>query len=284
MKLPAFDYAAPASLADAVALLAEGKGEARAIAGGQSLLPAMAFRVVAPRLLVDLRGIPDLDRIDILPDGVRLGARVRWRDILADQRLAKAHPLLREAVSHVAHHQVRNRGTVGGSLAHADPAAEMPGIAVTCEASVEITGPDGTRILSASEFFTGPLSTALRIGELVVAVHLLAWRTGRRWAFRELARRRGDFALAGVALHYDLDRGQVTGARLGVIGVSDRPRRLVRAEGALEGREPGEPAFATAVALATAEIDPQEDLHASAAYRRSLLGTLLERALQEARE
>lgn len=284
MKLPAFDYAAPASLAEAVALLAEGKGEARAIAGGQSLLPAMAFRVVAPRLLVDLRGIPDLDRIDILPDGVRLGARVRWRDILADQRLAGAHPLLREAVSHVAHYQVRNRGTVGGSLAHADPAAEMPGIAVTCEASVEITGPGGTRFLPASEFFTGPLSTALRVGELVVAVRLPAWRTGRRWAFRELARRRGDFALAGVALHYDLDRGHVTGARLGVIGVSDRPRRLPRAEAALAGREPGEPAFATAVALATAEIDPQEDLHASAAYRRSLLGTLLERALQEARE
>lgn len=284
MKLPAFDYATPASLADAVALLAEGKGEARAIAGGQSLLPAMAFRLVAPRLLVDLRGIRDLDRIDIVPDGVRLGARVRWRDILADQRLARAHPLLREAVSHVAHYQVRNRGTVGGSLAHADPAAELPGIAVTCEASVEITGPGGSRLLPASQFFTGPLSTALQVGELIVAVRLPAWRAGRRWAFRELARRRGDFALAGVALHYDLDRGRVAGARMGAIGVNDRPRRLACAEAVLEGREPGEPAFAAAVAAATTEVDPPEDLHASAAYRRSLIGTLLERALREAKE
>jgi len=284
VKLPAFDYAVPASLAEAVALLASARGEAKAIAGGQSLLPAMAFRLVLPRLLVDLRGIPGLDRIDIGPDGVRLGARVRWRDILENQRLVQAHPLLREAVSHVAHYQVRNRGTVGGSLAHADPAAEMPGIAVTCEASVEVTGPGGDRSLPASEFFTGPLSTALRNGELVVAVRLPAWRAGRRWAFRELARRRGDFALAGVALHYDLDRGRVAGARIGVIGVSDRPHRLVRAEAALEGREPGELAFAAAAAMATAEVDPPEDQHASAAYRRSLVGTLLERALREAKE
>jgi len=284
MKLPAFDYVAPTNLADAVALLAEGQGEAKAIAGGQSLLPAMAFRLVTPRLLVDLRGIQDLDRVDIVPDGVRLGARVRWRDILADQRLARAHPLLREAVSHVAHYQVRNRGTVGGSLAHADPAAELPGIAVTCEASVEIVGPGGSRLLPASEFFTGALSTALRVGELIVALRLPAWRAERRWAFRELARRRGDFALAGVALHYDLDRGRIAAAHIGVIGVGDRPRRLVRAETALHGHEPGEPAFATAVAVAKAEIDPPEDLHASTTYRRSLVGTLLERALRQAEE
>src|SRR5262245_44571189 len=130
MKLPNFEYAAPSTLAEAVALLASAGGDAKAIAGGQSLVPMLAFRLLAPSLLVDLRKIPDLDRVSVATDGVHLGAMVRWRDITADARLATAHPLLKSAIAHVAHYQVRNRGTVGGSLAHADPAAEMPGIAL----------------------------------------------------------------------------------------------------------------------------------------------------------
>src|SRR5580692_5133076 len=139
MKLPPFEYACPTTIPEAVALLASHDGEAKALAGGQSLVPMMAFRIASPSLLVDLRKL-DLRRIDIAEDGVRLGAMVRWRDILDDARLDGVHPLLKAAIGHVAHYQIRNRGTVGGSIAHADPAAEMPGIAVTCEAEIAVVG------------------------------------------------------------------------------------------------------------------------------------------------
>src|SRR6266478_4524484 len=160
MKLPAFDYACPATLAEAVALLGS-RDEAKALAGGQSLVPMMAFRIASPSLLVDLRKLADLQQIAIDGSGVRLGALVRWRDIEDDDRLASAHPLLKAAVSHVAHYQIRNRGTVGGSIAHADPAAEMPGIAVTCEAEIAVVGSSGARMIAASDFFVGALTTVL---------------------------------------------------------------------------------------------------------------------------
>src|SRR5438132_7496037 len=171
MKPPAFDYRAPLTLDEAVALLASDPG-AKLIAGGQSLMPILNFRLAAPSLLVDLRHLPGLDRIDITPDGVRLGAMVRWRDIEDDPRLAAAHPLLRAAVAHVAHYQIRNRGTVGGSLAHADPAAELPGIAVTCDAAIAVVGAAGERTIPAGEFFTGPLTTALKPHELITELRL----------------------------------------------------------------------------------------------------------------
>src|SRR5712691_3801764 len=161
MKLPAFDYACPATLAEAVALLASHGGEAKALAGGQSLVPMMAFRVAQPSLLVDLRKLSDLKGIRISSDGVRLGALTRWRDIQDDKRLATAHPLLAAAIAHVAHYQICNRGTVGGSLAHADPAAEMPGVALTCEAEIAVMGKSGARTLKAQDFFLGALTTAL---------------------------------------------------------------------------------------------------------------------------
>ncbi len=198
MKPAPFDYVCPAALDEAVALLAARPGEARPIAGGQSLMPLLAFRLAAPALLVDLRNIPGLDGIAVSDDGVRLGARVRWRDIEDDPRLRSAHPLLAAAVGHVAHYQIRNRGTVGGSLAHADPAAEMPGIAVTCEAEIAAVGPTGARAIAAAEFFFGPLATALAPDEIITELQLPAWLAGRRWGFEEFSRRRGDFALAGV--------------------------------------------------------------------------------------
>src|ERR1700723_768106 len=160
MKLPPFEYSCPEKLADAVALLAAHGGEAKPLAGGQSLVPMMAFRVASPSLLVDLRKLAELRQITIAADGVTLGAIVRWREILDDVRLRKAHPLLVAAVEHVAHYQIRNRGTVGGSIAHADPAAEMPGIAVTCEAKIRVIGRSGSRIIDAANFFEGPLMTA----------------------------------------------------------------------------------------------------------------------------
>src|SRR5438876_4852401 len=181
MKPAAFDYRAPATLDEAVALLASDPG-ARPIAGGQSLMPVLNFRLAAPTLLVDLRHLPGLDAIKIGADAVRLGAKVRWRDIEEDARLQTAHPLLRAAIAHVAHYQIRNRGTVGGSLAHADPAAELPGIAVTCDAEIAVVGASGARTIPAAEFFTGPLTTVLRPDELITELRLPSWPADRRWA------------------------------------------------------------------------------------------------------
>ena len=282
MKPPPFDYACPATLAEAVALLAS-REDAKPIAGGQSLMPMLAFRVAQPSLLVDLRKLSDLDRITIADDGVRLGAMVRWRDIEDDVRLRSAHPLLAAAVAHVAHYQIRNRGTVGGSLAHADPAAEMPGIALTCDAEIAVTGTAGSRTIPAREFFLGPLMTALAPDEIIVEVRLPAWPARRRWGFREFSRRRGDFALAGVALFYDEDEdGKAANAHAGAIGVGDTPVRLTAAEAALNGRTVDDAAIADAARAASAEVDPQDDIHAPAAYRRSLVGTMTERALKAA--
>ncbi|MFL5003578.1 MAG: FAD binding domain-containing protein [Xanthobacteraceae bacterium] len=283
MKLPPFRYAAPATLRDAVALLAAHGGDAKAIAGGQSLVPMLAFRVASPALLVDLRKIPDLDRITISADGVRLGAMVRWRDIEDDARLDTAHPLLKAAVVHVAHYQVRNRGTIGGSIAHADPAAELPGIAVTCEAEIAVTGASGARVIRAADFFLGPLMTALAADEIITEIRLPAWPRGRRWGFQEFARRRGDFAMAGAALYYDEDAsGKATNAHVGVIGVGDVPQRLAEVEAVLNSRVVDDATIAQAERVAAASVNPADDIHASAAYRRALTGTMVERALKSA--
>ena len=278
MKLPAFDYAAPATLGEALSLLAANPG-AKALAGGQSLIPTMAFRLAAPSMLVDLGKLEELALISVDASGVRLGARVRWRDIEDDARLTSAHPLLVEAISHVAHYQIRNRGTVGGSVAHADPAAEMPGIAVTCDAQIIVAGPKGTRTIAAGEFFTGALSTVLADDELIVEVRLPAWPAKRRWAFEEFSRRRGDFALAGVAAFYDLDGTRAVNAHVGVIGACHRPHRVPQAEALLNGKVLNEAAIQAGARALEAALEPPSDLHASAVYRRSLAGTLLERAL-----
>jgi carbon-monoxide dehydrogenase medium subunit len=279
MKLPPFEYACPATLNEAVALLASHDGEAKALAGGQSLMPMMAFRMARPTLLVDLRKLKDLRQIKVGADGVRLGALARWRDVLDDKRLDTAHPLLKHAVTHVAHYQIRNRGTVGGSIAHADPAAEMPGICQTCDAVITAVGKGGTRTIKAADFFKGALTTALEPDEIVTEIHLPAWPAARRWGFQEFARRRGDFAMSGVALYYDLEGGKAANAHIGVIGVGDKQKRLPKAEAALNGK-PVEEALAVKVGeAASGDVEPQDDIHASAAYRRSLTGTLTERAL-----
>jgi aerobic carbon-monoxide dehydrogenase medium subunit len=283
MKLPPFEYACPTSLSEAVALLAAHDGEAKLLAGGQSLVPMLAFRVAAPSTLVDLRKLTELRQIGISERGVTLGAMVRWRDILDDARLRAAHPLLVTAVAQVAHYQIRNRGTVGGSLAHADPAAEMPGIAVTCEAEIAVTGKAGARVIAAADFFQGPLMTALKPDEIITGIRLPPWPARRRFGFQEFARRRGDFATVGVALFYDLDDGgKIRGAHIGVIGVADRPLRLAAAEKVLNGGVIDDTTIAAVAAAACASVDPADDIHASGAYRRALVGTLVERALKDA--
>jgi len=283
MKLPPFEYSCPTSVADAIALLAAHGGEAKPLAGGQSLVPMLAFRVASPSHVIDLRKLKELRQINISAQGITLGAMVRWRDILDDARLPAAHPLLVEAVSHVAHYQIRNRGTVGGSLAHADPAAEMPGIAVTCDAEIAVASKAATRTIAAADFFRGPLMTALKPDEIITEIRLPPWPARRRFGFEEFARRKGDFAIAGVALFYDLDDGgKARGVHIGAIGVADRPLRLAAAENVLNGKLVDAATIAAVAEAASAAVDPPDDIHASGAYRRALLGTLAERALASA--
>jgi carbon-monoxide dehydrogenase medium subunit len=282
MKLPPFEYACPTTLSEAVALLAAHGGEAKPLAGGQSLVPMLAFRVASPSLLVDLRKLNELRQIKIGDDGVTLGAMVRWRDILDDARLRTAHPLLVAAVEHVAHYQIRNRGTVGGSLAHADPAAELPGIVVTCESKIAVVGKSGARIIEAANFFQGPLMTALKADEIITEIRFPAWPAKRRFGFQEFARRRGDFALAAAALFYDEDGGKARNVHVGAIGVADRPLRLMAVEQALNGNKIDEAVIAKAEAAASAAVDPADDIHAGGAYRKALLGVMVERALRGA--
>ncbi len=282
MKLPPFDYACPTSIADAVGLLASQAGEAKPLAGGQSLIPMLAFRVTAPAVVVDLRKIPELRGISIAADGVKLGAMVRWCDILDHPELPTAHPLLIRAVAHVAHYQIRNRGTVGGSLAHADPAAELPAVAVTCEAAIAVMGKAGARIIAAQDFFRGALTTALSADEIITELRFPPWPAPRRFGFCEFARRRGDFALAGAAVFYDDNGGTAANAHVGAFGVADRPLRLSAVEAALNGNPINEARIVEAEAAASAGVDPPDDIHASSAYRKTLVGVMVERALRSA--
>jgi aerobic carbon-monoxide dehydrogenase medium subunit len=282
VKLPPFEYACPATLSEAVSLLASRDGDAKVLAGGQSLVPMMAFRLVSPSLIVDLRKL-GLNKIIADDFGVRLGARVRWRDILDDTQLRIAHPLLVAAVTHVAHYQIRNRGTVGGSLAHADPAAEMPGIAVACDAGISVMGSGGARVIQARDFFVGPLITALGPDEIITEIRLPAWPVKRRWGFQEFARRRGDFAMAAAAVFYDEDKDhKASNSHIAVIGVGDRPMRLPGVEAILDGNIVTENTIARVAELSAASVDPSNDIHASASYRRALAGTMVERALRAA--
>ena len=282
MKLPAFDYVCPTMVSEAVALLAAHSGEAKPIAGGQSLVPMLAFRLATPALLVDLRKLGELREIKITDAGVTLGAMVRWRDILNAPQLRNAHPLLVAAVEHIAHYQIRNRGTVGGSLAHADPAAELPGIAVTCDAEIVAHGSVGPRVIAAGDFFRGALMTALRPDEIVTELRFPAWPRQRRYGFREFARRRGDFALAAAAVAFDDKQQKFWNVRIGAIGVADRAIRLAAAERALEGRDITNAAIVASAAAASAAVDPADDIHATATYRKTLIGVMVERALRDA--
>lgn len=282
MKLPSFDYAAPETLAEVIALLTAHGDNAKLIAGGQSLIPVLAFRLAGPSLLVDLRMVPGLDRISISVQGVGLGAKVRWCDIESDPRIRIAHPLLAMAVTHIAHYQIRNRGTVGGSLAHADPAAELPGIAMTCDAEIVVTGVSGSRTVKAADFFLAPLMTALAPDELVVELRLPPWPAPRRWAFEEFARQRGAFALAGIALYYDEQDHVAKNVHIGVIGASSRLHRIAEAEAVLNERTVDERVISAVSRAAAAAVDPGDEVDVSAAYRRALVGTLVERALRSA--
>lgn len=284
MKPPKFDYFAPDSIESALALIREHGGDARFLAGGQSLVPMMNFRVAAPSALIDLNGIAALRGITVDDNGcLHIGAMTRTREIETDTEIAAANPLLHAAAPSIAHIQIRNRGTIGGSLAHADPAAELPGIVVVCDAEINVIGPGGTRCIAAKDFFEGIFSTALQDGEMISEIVFPPWPAGRRWAFREISRREGDFAMVGIAGWFDTnENGAISAAGLAAIGAGDTPLRLPSAEVALIGQAPGDAVFTNAAAAAIDELQPGSDIHASAAYRREVGGVLVERVLKTA--
>ena len=284
MKPPVFDYAAPTTLAEAIALLAQHEGDAKVLSGGQSLVPLLNMRLARPAVLVDLARIPDLDYVRSEGDGFAIGAMTRQRTVELSPLVQAQHPMLHAGMLLIAHPQNRNQGTVGGSLAHADPAAELPALALALEASFHAMGPQGERSIAASDFFLTYLTTALDSREILTAVRFptLPARTG--WSIVEVARRHGDFALAGVVALVALQPdGRCASARLVLFGVGSTPIRAQGAEQLLVG-QPVEPAvFARAGTQAAADLEePLSDVHATAIYRRDLARVLTGRALAEA--
>ncbi|MEP9355975.1 xanthine dehydrogenase family protein subunit M [Xanthobacter sp. KR7-65] len=282
MKPARFDYVRAESIAHAVQALAGAGGDSKVLAGGQSLMPMMNFRLVKPSVLVDINRIPDLDRITLEAGTLRLGALVRHRVTAQDALVARHIPVLHAAMTHVAHLTVRNRGTFCGSVCHADPAAEMPMMTLLLDGTVHIASPRGTRAMPARDFLTGSLATALEPDEMVTAVDLAIPADGTGWAFEEFSRRHGDYALAAVAVLMERRDGRARNVRIAMMGIADTALRLSDVEAALEGREGTAEAFDEAVARLKASLAPNSDLNASADYRRHLAGALARRALAEA--
>lgn len=280
MKPAAFDYVRPQSLAEALTHLAN--DNVKVIAGGQTLAPLLALRMTAPKLLIDIGNLTELKGVQTGPDGTKLGALTRWRDILDHPQLALDQPLLVEAIGHVAHYQIRNRGTVGGGCSHADPAAEMPAIAVTCEAQFEIASLRGTRTVPADKFFVGMLTTALEPDELLISIHLPSWSPRRRYGFQEFSRRQGDFALAGCSLFWEDQENRCHDPHMCVFGVGDTARRLSKVENLLSNRELTSELIAQCADLAQKTVTTYDDLYATADYRAALVKVMVERALYRA--
>jgi carbon-monoxide dehydrogenase medium subunit len=283
VKPPPFDYVAPATVEETVAALAEHGDDAKLLAGGQSLVPLLAFRLARPEVLVDLGGVSGLDGVALEGDTLRIGAMTRQCDLERTAALRARCPMIGDAIDLIGHTAIRNRGTVGGSLAHADPAAEWTALALALDAEMDVRGPEGTRTVAAEAFFVSYFTTALEPGDVLMQVRLRLpnGRTGS--CFVELARRHGDFALAGVGALVTLDGdGVVADARLALIGVGDRAVRARGAEAALRGRRPGEALYAEAAAAVEGEIHPLADVHATEAFRRRIAGVLTRRALATA--
>lgn len=287
MKPASFDYHRPETLDEALDLLAESGGDAKALAGGQSLVPAMNFRLARPEVLVDLNGIPALAHVHREADGgLTIGAMTRQRAAERSDLVARAAPLLSEALPSVAHPQIRNRGTVGGSLAHADPAAELPAVMVALDARFVLRSRAGTRTAAAETFFVGPLTTELRADELLTEIRIPPSAPGVGTAFVEVSRRQGDFALVGVAVRLTLDdAGACASVRIALLSVGDGPVLAAGAMAVLAGSVPEAAAIEEAARVACEiDIDPPGDIHASVAYRRQLARVLVRRALFKASE
>lgn len=285
MKPPVFDYLAPGTIDEALRLLGELGDGAKVLAGGQSLVPLLNFRLVRPQHLVDLNGLTDLAGITRENGYLVIGAMTRQRTVERSALVRETCPLLAEAMPQIGHTQIRNRGTVGGSLAHSDPAAEIPAVVAALGGEVVVRNRRGTRSIASDQFFTGYLATALEPDELLVSVRLpvVPARTGH--AFMELSRRHGDFALVGVAAVITLDAsGRASHAALALTGVGPTPVVAREAVRVLIGEAPTPAAFEEVGRRVSAVLEPDSDLHASAEYRKHLGGVLTRRALARAAE
>jgi carbon-monoxide dehydrogenase medium subunit len=281
VKPPPFTYSVPTTVADAVALLVEhAEEEPRVLAGGQSLVPLMNFRLAHPGHLVDLRRVTGLDTLRLDGDHLVVGAMVRQATAERSPEVALAAPLLAEALGHVAHPPVRHSGTVVGSIAHADPAAELPAVALALDAEMTVVGPQGERRIPAGEFFLGPFTTALAPEEILTEVRLPRFPGG--YAFVEFARTHGNFAVVGVAALVAVEDGRVSRAAVAASGVAPTPVRLAAAEEALVGMTGDDTAVEAAVDAATAGLDPAGDVHASAATRTDIARVCLREGIGRA--
>jgi CO/xanthine dehydrogenase FAD-binding subunit len=282
MKPSIFGYEAPTTLEDAIGLLA-GDPDAAVLAGGQTLLPAMNFRAANPSLLVDIQHIQSLRGITIGGDAIVVKAMVRHREFELDEGVKRANPLIAEIMQHVAHVPIRNRGTVVGSLCHADPSAEMPLLLVLLGGSVVAQGPSGSREIAAEKFFQSFLTTARNHDEIVVEAHFPLLPAKAGWAFDEVTRRHGDYAVVGVGCVLSLDgSGHATGVRLAACGIGDRPIRLKDAETILNGTPLGASDLDAAVAASVGAVTQPDDINVSQSYRRRALGTLIRRMVAKA--
>jgi CO/xanthine dehydrogenase FAD-binding subunit len=282
MKLPPVDYEAPKTVREAVELLAEHQDQASVLAGGQSLIPLLALRLARPAVLIDINGIDELSGVSATDGWVAIGAMTRQYVAEESETVADAVPLLAAALPLIGHEAIRSRGTVGGSLAHADPAAELTAVARALDAEFVVHGPSGERVIPAAEWFEGYLTTSRRPDELLTAVRFPAAGRGMGISFQEVARRHGDFAIVGLAASLTLSGGAISDARLAFAGLSDVPVRAGDAEDLLVGGRPSAELFDEAARRATDDIDPPADLHGSADYRKKVAAALVRRGLRAA--
>jgi carbon-monoxide dehydrogenase medium subunit len=285
LKLPQFEYHSPDTIDEVLALLAEHGDEAKVMAGGQSLVPLLAMRLARPAQVVDINRVGGMSGIDANGDGIAFGALVRERAAERSPIVREQLPLLTEALPFIGHAAIRTRGTVGGTVAHADASAEIPCVLAALDGSVVARSTRGERTVAASDFFQGHFTTALDDDECVVEVRMPSMDPSTGYAFQEVARRHGDFALVGVAATLALGSdGRIAESRIALMGVADVPHRARAAEAELVGAEPTTEAFAAAAQTATADLTPGSDIHGSAAYRRHLAAVTMRRTLTTAAE
>ena len=286
MKPARFEYYDPRNLQEALEILDVHSDDGKILAGGQSLMPLLNMRLARPKIIVDINQIVGLNYVKATDTGVAIGANARQRALQTERLIRERLVVLREAGSFIAHPQIRSRGTICGSLAHADPAAELPALAVALDAEFVATGPKTARAIPAGGFFQSYFTTALQANEMLTEARFPAPPKDMAWSILEVSRRHGDFALAGIVagLAVERERPVINRARLVYFGVGATPMRVNTAEALLIGQAPGEAAFDAAAQVAGQEIDPSNDIHATAEYRRAVAATLTRRALRAAME
>ena len=286
MKPAPFEYLAPLELQEVLESLQQYGEEAKVLAGGQSLMPLMNLRLARPKVVIDINRISGLSTISAGPNGgLVIGALTRQRAIERSATVKERNPLLAATMPLIGHFQIRNRGTIGGSLAHADPAAELTAVSVVLGAEFVLKSARGERVVQAEDFFVDTMTTAIESDELLTEIRIPGWRPGLGWAIEEVSRRRGDFAMVGVAVLVQMDGSETCkDARIALFGVGGKPVRVARAEGMLRGKAPDQKTLLEIARIVTEDLDPDSDVHASAEYRKEVGGVLTRRALEKALE